>query len=56
MRSHLTLNDGMSRLEVERDPDGRLRIAVHDATRIGYSVSLNPTHAECVAEFIRGTA
>lgn len=49
-------SDGLSRLVIERDPDGRLRISVHDRDRPGFTVTANRFDAIDIAEFIRRTA
>ncbi|WP_158453189.1 hypothetical protein [Nocardia otitidiscaviarum] len=48
--------DGFSRLVLERDPDGRLRISVHDAERSGFSYTVKDVVDRSeIAEFIGGS-
>ncbi|MBF6368389.1 hypothetical protein IU469_22085 [Nocardia puris] len=48
------LIDGRSRLVIERDPDGRARIAVHDREHPGYAVTCTQADADKAAAFLRG--
>ncbi|WP_328439182.1 hypothetical protein [Nocardia puris] len=49
------LSDGLSTLVIERDPDGRVRIAVHDRERPGFTVTCGAFQAGEIALFLRGT-
>ncbi|MFC8531879.1 hypothetical protein [Nocardia sp. NPDC057227] len=52
--SEFTRTDGLSRLVIEREPGGRIRIAVHalDAED-GYAVSFDGDAAREIADFVR---
>ncbi|VFA94741.1 Uncharacterised protein [Nocardia farcinica] len=46
------LIDGHSRLEIDREPDGRIRIAVHDREASGYAVTFGAASAAEIAAFL----
>lgn len=46
--------NGHSRLVIERDVGGFVRISVHDTDDSGYSVKVNSTVAAVIAEYLRG--
>lgn len=48
--------DGLSRLVLEREPDGRVRISVHDRYRPGYTITCGRFAAGEIAEFLTGEA
>lgn len=48
----LVLIDGHSRLEIDREPDGRIRIAVHDREASGYAVTFGAAPAAEIAAFL----
>lgn len=48
-----TWTDGLSRLEIERDPAGRIRISVHDQERPGFTVTVSPAVGAEIAAFLR---
>ncbi|WP_306365491.1 hypothetical protein [Nocardia sp. CC227C] len=51
----LVFADGFSRLVLERDPDGRLRISVHDSERPGFTYTVNNAADRGeISEFVRG--
>lgn len=48
----LVLIDGRSRLEIDREPDGRIRIAIHDREAPGYAVTFGANSAAEIAAFL----
>ena len=46
--------DGFSELVVEREPDGRIRISVHDGTDPGYTATFCRADSDVIAAFIGG--
>lgn len=48
----LVLLDGRSRMVVTREPDGRIRIAIHDREAPGYAVTFGAASAAEIAAFL----
>lgn len=48
----LVLIDGHSRLEIDREPDGRIRLAIHDRDYSGYAVTVGADAAAEIAAFL----
>jgi hypothetical protein len=49
-----TWSDGLSRVTVEREDDGRVLIGVTDISSDGYAASFDRATADQIAAFIRG--
>ena len=47
-----TWPDGLSRLVIEREPDGRVRFSVHDKDREGFAATVSRADAAAVAAFV----
>ncbi|MFE7799059.1 hypothetical protein [Nocardia sp. NPDC057440] len=51
--AELVFSDGLSRLVIERDPNGRIRITVNDRNKPGFTITANRADSAIIAEFIR---